>query len=189
MAWAMWETMGKIYSNRWITKNGNRPNELWITQIGSMTSDQITRVCNGCVSRCAAGNTWPPDLAEFMALTAECGANPFGLNTDDVMAEYKRWRNESYRYSSSDKFPWHHPVLYHICIEMRRAGVEKRMTTGELERLAERLLTKWVKNVSNGMSIPPIRRQLAAPQHPSGPTPAQLLHAEYLRKKAAGYFD
>jgi hypothetical protein len=30
------------------------------------------------------------------------------------------------------------------------------------------------------------RRQLAAPQHPAGPTPAQLLMEEYKRRKAAG---
>lgn len=121
-----------------------------------------------------------------MTLVAESGANPFGLSPDDVMAEYKRWRNESYRYASNVEFPWRLPVLYHICIEMRRAGTEKQMTTPELERLTERLLTKWVKHVSNGMSIPPIRRQLAAPKHPGGPTPAQLMHEEYLRRKAAG---
>ncbi|MCA6999520.1 replication protein P [Dickeya solani] len=146
-------------------------------------------VISGCLNRCAAGNSWPPDLAEFISLVAECGANPFGLSADDVITEYQRWRNEGYRYSSSDKFPWRHPVLYHICIEMRRVGVERRMTNSELEHLAERLLTKWVKHASNGLSVPPIRRQLPAPQHPSGPTPAQLLHEEYLRKKSAGYFD
>ncbi|MFE8049282.1 replication protein P [Brenneria goodwinii] len=178
--------MIEIYTDRWITKNGAVAPSAWIATIGHLTEAQLTRVINRCLERCAAGNTWPPDLAEFMSLVTECGANPFGLNVDDVMAEYKRWRNESYRYSGSEKFPWRHPVLYHICIEMRRAGVERRMTAGELERLAERLLTKWVKNVSNGMSIPPIRRQLAAPKHPAGPTPAQLMHEEYLRKKAAG---
>lgn len=146
----------------------------------------MAKVISGCLNRCAAGNAWPPDLAEFVSLVAECGANPFGLNAADVMAEYKRWRNESYRYSSSTEFPWRQPVLYIICIEMRRSGVEKRMTAGELERLAERLLTKWVKSVTNGMSIPPIRRQLAAPKNPGGPTPAQEMHAEFLRRKAAG---
>ncbi|PWC25162.1 MULTISPECIES: replication protein P [Brenneria] len=178
--------MIEIYTDRWIAKNGATPSTAWSAAIGHLTENQLATVVNGCLERCAAGNTWPPDLAEFMSLVTECGANPFGLNVDDVMAEYKRWRNESYRYSGSEKFPWRHPVLYHICIEMRRAGVERRMTAGELERLAERQLTKWVKNVSNGMSIPPIRRQLAAPKHPAGPTPAELAYAEYKRRKAAG---
>ncbi|MGL9720118.1 replication protein P [Symbiopectobacterium sp.] len=169
-----------------MTKNGAEPSPAWIAAIGHLTNDQVAKVITGCLTRCSSGNSWPPDLAEFISLVAECGANPFGLNVADVMAEYKRWRNESYRYSSSTEFPWRQPVLYHICIEMRRAGVDKRMTNSELERLAERLLTKWVKHVGNGLSIPPIRRQLAAPKHPGGPTPAQQMHAEFLRRKAAG---
>nr|WP_158256809.1 replication protein P [Pectobacterium versatile] len=186
MAWQLWEVMGEIFTDRWAAKNGTAPSEIWVGIISGMTPEQLQQICAGCLERCAAGNSWPPDLAEFMSLAAECGANPFGLNIADMMAEYKRWRNESYRYSSSTEFPWRQPVLYHICIEMRRAGVEKRMTAGELERLAERLLAKWVKNISHGMSIPPVRRQLAAPKHPGGPTPAELAYAEFKRRKAAG---
>lgn len=95
------------------------------------------------------------------------------------MAEYRNWRNESYRYSGSDKYPWPQDVLYHICIEMRRSCVERQLTEAELGRLAERLLSKWTRHVGNGMSIPPIRRQLAAPHHPAGPTPAQLLNGTF----------
>ncbi len=162
------------------------PSELWIAQIGSMSEAQITLVCRQCMERCAAGSTWPPDLAEFVALVSASGANPFNLTSDAVMAEYKRWRNESYRYSGSDKYPWKQDVLYHICIEMRRTGVERNLTEGELKKLAENLLTKWTKHLANGFSIPPIRRQLAAPRHPAGPTPAQVLMEEYKRRKAAG---
>ncbi len=39
-----------------------------------------------------------PDLAEFVSLVSESGANPFGLTSDRVMSEYRRWRNESYRF-------------------------------------------------------------------------------------------
>lgn len=101
---------------------------MWIAQIGSMSEAQITLVCSQCMERCAAGNTWPPDLAEFVALVSASGANPFNLTSESVMAEYKRWRNESYRYSGSDKYPWKQDVLYHICIEMRRTGVERNLT-------------------------------------------------------------
>ena len=77
-----------------------------------MTEQQIRLVCQQCMERCAMGNTWPPDLAEFVSLVSESGANPFGLTSEQVMAEYRRWRNESYRYSGSDKYPWPQPVLY-----------------------------------------------------------------------------
>jgi hypothetical protein len=130
------------------------------------------------VARCKAGNSWPPDLAEFVTLVADCGGNALGLKTADVMAEYKRWRNESYRYGSSDQFPWRHPVLYQICTEMRRTGIERRMTEKELEQLAASQLAKWEKHVADGHQIPPVRKQIAAPRHAPGPTPAQLLKAQ-----------
>ncbi|EES2892891.1 replication protein, partial [Escherichia coli] len=34
------------------------------------------------MDRCRAGETWPPDLSEFVALISESGANPFGLTVD-----------------------------------------------------------------------------------------------------------
>ncbi|WP_249940572.1 replication protein P [Escherichia coli] len=133
-----------------------------------MTEQQIRLVCRQCMDRCRAGETWPPDLAEFVALISESGANPFGLTVDAVMEEYRRWRNESWRYDGSDKYPWPQPVLYHICLEMRTRGIERQMTQG-------------------GMSVPPVRRQLEGAKHPQGPTPIERLKQEYERRKAAGF--
>lgn len=177
-AWKFWELMLEIYSTRWETKNGSAPSGLWIAQIGSLTSAQTTSVCNAMVARCKAGNSWPPDLAEFVTLVADTSGNALGLRTADVMAEYSRWRNESYRYDSSEQFPWRHPVLYQICTEMRRTGVERQMTQSELEALAAMQLAKWEKHVADGHQIPPVRKQIAAPRHAPGPTPAQLLKAQ-----------
>ncbi|QWA09552.1 replication protein [Sodalis ligni] len=176
--------MVEIYSDRWISKNGAIPTSTWAATIGHLTENEIGQVVQACLEKCAAGNTWPPDLAEFVSLVAATGANPLGLTVYGILSEHKKWVKESYRYGGADEYPWRHPVLYHICIEMQRAG--RRMTEGELERLAEKLLTKWIKHIKNGLSVPPIRRQIAPPRHPEGPTPAQLLYAEYLRRKAAG---
>lgn len=101
-----------------------------------------------------------------------------GLKTTDVMDEYRRWRNEAYRYDSSEQFPWRHPVLYQICTEMRRTGIERQMTQNELESLAGRELAKWEKHAAEGKPLPPVRRQIAAPRHAPGPTPAQSLKAQ-----------
>lgn len=177
-AWKFWELMLEIYFTRWETKNGSAPSDLWIAQIGSLTSAQTRSVCNAMVARCKAGNSWPPDLAEFVTLVADISGNALGLRTADVMAEYKRWRNESYRYDSSEQFPWRHPVLYQICTEMRRSGVERQMTQTELEALAASQLAKWEKHLADGHPIPPVRKQIAAPRHAPGPTPAQLLKAQ-----------
>lgn len=61
---------------------------------------------------------------------------------------------------------------------MRQKGVDGQMTEKELEGLAARQLSKWDKHVSEGNAVPPVRKQIAAPRHPSGPTPAQLLKAQ-----------
>ncbi|EBJ0776689.1 replication protein [Salmonella enterica] len=178
--------MGEIYSSRWTTKNGSEPSDLWIVQIGNLTNARMTSVCNAMVARCATGNSWPPDLAEFVTLVAECDGGALGVRVSDVMSEYRRWRNESYRYDSSEQFPWRHPVLYQICTELRRTGVERQMTEKELEVLAAKELAKWEARVESGMPIPPVRKQIAAPRHPSGPTPAQILMERYRAKKSAG---
>ncbi|MEM0567579.1 replication protein P [Salmonella enterica] len=146
----------------------------------------MTNVCNSLVRRCSSGNSWPPSLAEFVALVADSGGGRLGITTTGVMAEYRRWRNESYRYDCSEQFPWRHPVLYQICTELRRTGVERQMTEKELEALAGRELAKWEAHVSEGKSIPPVRKQIAAPRHPSGSTPAQILMEQYRSRKAAG---
>ena len=177
-AWKFWVLMLEIYSNRWETKNGSAPSDLWIAQIGSLTSDQTRSVCNALVERCRTGNSWPPDLAEFVTLAADCCGSALGLVVQDVMTEYQRWRNESYRFDSADQFPWRHPVLYQICTEMRRTGIERQMTEKELEGFAARQLVKWEKHVGDGGQIPPVRKQIEAPRHAPGPTPAELLKAK-----------
>ncbi len=100
-AWKLWELMGRFIRTAGPGKNGATPSKLWIAQIGAMTEQQIRQVCRQCMDRCRAGETWPPDLAEFVALISESGANPFGLTVDAVMEEYRRWRNESWRYDGS----------------------------------------------------------------------------------------
>lgn len=150
-----------------------------------MDGKQLGAVCTLLIERCRAGNSWPPDLAEFISLSAECAGGTFGFIASEVMAEYVRWRNESWRYNSAADYPWRHPVQYHICLEMRRRGVERQLTKPELEKLAGKLLASWEKKLAAGYSVPPIKKQIAAPAYPSGPTPAQLMHEKFLRRKAA----
>ncbi|CNB66278.1 Uncharacterised protein [Yersinia frederiksenii] len=169
--------MIKIYANRWTAKNGNRPSELWERQIDTMTGDQLQRVCTACMKRCESGNSWPPDFAEFVTLVAEHGGGHLGLTVIDVLAELKRYRNEFYKYSCAEEFNWRHPVLYQICVDLKRLGIEKRLTDTGLETQAGIELAKWQKRVASGVPIPPIRRQLKTPDRPSGLTPAQQLAA------------
>lgn len=134
------------------------------------------------MERCSAGNHWPPDLAEFTAIVGECAANPFGLTAEDVMAEYHRWRNDSWRYDGSVNFPWQHQVLFHICTEIRRVGVERKLGQNELAALAGRLLTKWVKQVEMGYSVPPIRKTKALDHRPLGQAQVADTDGRYQQK-------
>ncbi|WP_230676053.1 MULTISPECIES: replication protein P [Yersinia] len=169
--------MIKIYANRWIAKNGNRPSELWERQISTMTGDQLQRVCTACMKRCESGNSWPPDFAEFVALVAEHGGGHLGLTVTDVLAELHRYRNEFYKYSCAEEFDWRHPVLYQICLDLKQLGVEKRLTESGEKAQAAIELAKWEKRTASGVPVPPIRRQLKAPERPSGLTPAMQLAA------------
>ncbi|KDW85937.1 replication 14 domain protein [Escherichia coli 2-210-07_S4_C1] len=45
----------------------------------------------------------------------------------------------------------------------------------------------WEKRVSEGKPIPPVRKQISAPRHVPGPTPAQLLLEQYKARKAVGF--
>lgn len=182
-AWRLWDLMTRIYANRWITKNGNRPSQLWEIQIGSMSAEQFSLVGKACIERCAGGNSWPPDFAEFVALVAEAGGGISGLTTKEIMMEYSRWRKEQWRYTAAEFFPWRHPVLYHICLELKRIGIEQRLTENELKKTAASLLQEWEKKIRAGGVVPAVRAQIAPPLNLSEPTPAQKLFDEYRKRQ------
>jgi hypothetical protein len=102
------------------------------------------------------------------------------------MAKNGKWRKLVFRYPSSEQYPWTKPVFYHICLELRRRGTDGQLSQKELKREAGDILDMWEKRVLAGKPIPPVRRALAAPVSPKGPTPAELLKAKYERMKAGG---
>lgn len=109
-----------------------------------------------------------------------------GVSVADVMTEYWKWQKLVFRYTSSEKYPWTKDVMYHICIELRHRSTEGQLSRQELEREAVKVLDMWEKRVLSGKPIPPVRRALAAPATPTGPTPAELLKAKYDRMKSGG---
>ncbi|HAT6800622.1 TPA: phage replication protein [Citrobacter freundii] len=111
---------------------------------------------------------------------------PLGVSVDDVMAEFKQWQRLVFKYTSSEKYPWSQPVMYHICLELRRRSTDGQLSEKELKVVAGEVLAYWEKRVDEGHPIPPIRRALAAPKAEQGPTPAQLLKAKYDRIKNNG---
>lgn len=124
-----------------------------------------------------------PSPGQFVAWCKE-GRSLLGLSVDDVMTEYWKWRRLVFRYPTSEQYPWPQPVLYHICIELRRQSTDRQMTEKELLQAASAVLAGWEERVACGKPIPPVRRALAAPVKQTGPTPAQMLRDQYMKIKS-----
>lgn len=126
-----------------------------------------------------------PSPGQFVAWCKQSGG-ALGITVDQVITEYWDWRNRSFEFTSSEHFPWSHPVMYHICVELRHRSTERQLTHGELAREAGDLLDMWERRVTEGKPVPPVRRAIAAPAAEHGPTPIQLLQAKYNRNKSNG---
>jgi len=126
-----------------------------------------------------------PSPGQFIAWCKE-GRSLLGFSVDDVMNEYWKWRRLVFRFPTSEQYPWPAPVLYHICIELRRQSTDRQMTEKEMRQAASSVLAGWEQRVAEGKPIPPVRRALAAPAKDCGPTPAEMLKAQYAQRKAAG---
>lgn len=135
-------------------------------------------------ARASVSPFWPSP-GQFVAWCRE-GKGTLGVSPADVMTEFWKWRKLVFRYPTSEQYPWPQPVLYHICLELRRRGVDRQMNEKELLSEAGILLAHWEKRVAEGKPIPPVRRALAAPNQDRGPTPAEMLMAEYKRRQAQG---
>lgn len=127
-----------------------------------------------------------PSPGQFVAWCKQSGG-ALGITVDQVITEYWDWRNRFFEFTSSEHFPWSQPVMYHICVELRHRSIERQLTHGELACEAGDLLDMWEKRVSEGKPIPPVRKQISAPRHVPGPTPAQLLLEQYKARKAVGF--
>lgn len=126
-----------------------------------------------------------PSPGQFVAWCKE-GRSLLGFSVDDVMNEYWKWRRLVFRFPTSEQYPWSAPVLYHICIELRRQSTDRQMTEKEMRQAASSVLARWEQRVAEGKPIPPVRRALAAPAKDCGPTPAEMLMEQYRQRKAAG---
>lgn len=128
-----------------------------------------------------------PSPGQFISWCRE-GNGALGVSVDDIMSEYWRWRKLVFRYPTSEQFPWKdkNPLYYHVCLELRRRGTEGQFSEKELIRAAGDILHDWEKRVAEGKPVPPVRRALAAPEKANGPTPAELLFAQYKKRKDAG---
>ncbi|WP_194206775.1 replication protein P [Superficieibacter sp. 1612_C1] len=157
----------------------------WLLAFGENGITSIEQVNAGMRIARRQEKPFMPSPGQFVAWCRE-GRGPLGISSQDVMDEFWKWRKLVFRYPTSEQYPWSQPVMYHICLELRRRGVDRQMTEKELFAEAGELLGSWERRVASGKPIPPVRRALAAPAQAKGPTPAEIMKAEYDRRKAQG---
>lgn len=130
-----------------------------------------------------------------------------GITLADAMAEFHRYNRDRGMYQSPEKFSWSAPVLYWIVTDARRAMYQRQLSEAEVENFISRKMADWAKKVAAGEQVPDPVKTIDKPMHvqtehnPGGScetrympnaanlgsmTPAQWLHQEYLRRKAAG---
>lgn len=157
----------------------------WIATFAENGIRSREQLVSGMQKARASVSPFWPSPGQFVAWCRE-GKGLLGVSPADVMTEFWKWRKLVFRYPTSEQYPWPQPLLYHICLELRRRGVDRQMNEKELLSEAGHLLANWEKRVAEGKPIPPIRRVLAAPHQDRGPTPAEMLMAEYKRRQAQG---
>lgn len=123
-----------------------------------------------------------PSPGQFVAWCRD-GKGALGITAAEVLKEFWHWRRTVFRYPTSEQYPWTQAVMYHICLELRRRSNDRQLTEPELLAEAKKLIQYWDDRVTEGKPVPPVRKALSAPAQDSGPTPAEILKAEYLRRK------
>lgn len=147
-----------------------------------------------------------PSPGKFVAWCKD-SSTVLGITLADAMAEFHRYNRDRGMYQSPEKFAWSKPVMYWIVTDARRAMYQRQMSEAEVETFINRKMAEWSKKVAAGEQVPdPVKTidkpmQVQTEHNPGGSiehrympnaahlgsvTPAQWLHAEYLRRKAAG---
>lgn len=139
-----------------MAKNGTMPSLTSKAAIGGLSEKQMSGVMDACIARCLAGNSWPPDLAEFISMVSSVSAeqNPFGISLQDVSTEFRWYCRDRGMYDSAELFPWSHPVLYWICTDVRQRMIQYRLTEMEVEKALKQQLEHWCQKVANGGEVP-----------------------------------
>lgn len=96
-----------------------------------------------------------PSCGKFIGWCQSGSAIAVGLPTEDeVMAEFERYAAHRGEYANAQVFPWGHPVLYWIVMDLREAMYQGSLTTGEIRKRIPGHLITWAKKLSRGETVP-----------------------------------
>lgn len=160
----------------------------WIlafAESGVTTLDQVKAGMR--IARQQETDFWP-SCGKFIGWCKSGAAQSAGLpSVDEVMAEFNQYCARRGDYASPADYPWSTLVMYWVVTDVRRLMFQNNLTEGEVRKSVQRHLTIWAKRLAKGEQIPAPVVMLSAPKAPVGPTPAQLMYAEYQKKKQAGW--
>ncbi|MDP9704114.1 UNVERIFIED_ORG: hypothetical protein J2W64_001300 [Rahnella aquatilis] len=139
------------------------------------------------VARQQETDFWP-SCGKFIGWCKSGAAQAAGLpSVDEVMAEFNQYCARRGDYSTPAAYPWSAPIMYWIVTDVRRLMFQNNLTEGEVRKSVQRQLIIWAKRLAKGEQVPAPVVMLSAPKAPAGPTPAQIMYDEYLRKKREGW--
>lgn len=97
--------------------------------------------------------------------------NTGGLpDTDAVMACFNKYSADRMLYDSPAKYPWPHPVMHWIVLDMRTAMKNRNLSETDLFKLAQKHLKRWSERVADGETIPIPVAQLPDMRRPPAPS-------------------
>ncbi|WP_127958049.1 replication protein P [Serratia microhaemolytica] len=126
-----------------------------------------------------------PSVGQFVAWCKDGIASTAGLpSLDETLAEFNRYNANRDRYPSAEVFPWSHPVLYWIVLDVREAMYRYKQTEAETLKALQTQLTKWGKKLAAGGVVPMPVVQITDQRRE--PSPVELLdkNGDYRRKGA-----
>ncbi|MGL5389154.1 MAG: replication protein P [Serratia sp. (in: enterobacteria)] len=146
----------------------------WILAFAENGITSLEQVKAGMrMARQQATDFWP-SCGKFIGWCREGAAAVAGLpSIDDVIAEFDRYSAQHDLHESAEAFPWSHPVMYWIVLDVRKAMHRYNHTEAETRKAAQTQLNLWAKKLAAGEPIPTPVIQIANKQRP--PAPAQLL--------------
>lgn len=129
-----------------------------------------------------------PSCGKFIGWCRAGAAESAGLpSVDEVVDEFNRYCAKRGDYQSSADYPWSAAVMYWIVTDVRRLMLQHNYGDSEVRKSIQHHLNTWAKRLAKGETIPAPSVTLPAPAGPAALTPAQVMYAEFQRKKQAGW--
>lgn len=98
------------------------------------------------------GNSFAPDLTDFLALVHSASNSELGIPFEDVKKEFKRYCRDRGYYDSAELFPWTNSnwLLYWICTSVR----QKNPSDAEVDKVLRKEIREWATKLASGELVP-----------------------------------